>query len=148
MKGIRNLFREKAHQLKRLIQKFYLGVYKKTSVPKDPKTPYYTECVNICKKLLSQKDTILLIAPISSKRYIKNEKHGIYVVFYGKSIEVINHVYNYTIRLDEKTWESLIDEFNYELEERRIKFEDEISKNIRYSLKTILKSIEEKNEDK
>lgn len=148
MESIKSLVDKKSHTLKRLIQKAYLGIHRKTSIPKDPKTPYYSECINICRKLLAQKDTTLLIAPISSKRYMKNERHGIYVVFHGRSIEVVNHVYNYTVHVDEKTWNMMIDDFNYELEERRIEFEGEISKNIKYSLKTILKSIDEKDENK
>ena len=87
-----------------------------------------------------------MIAPISSKRYMKNERYGIYVIFHGKTIEIINHVYNYTVSVDEKTWDSMIDDFNYELEERRMQFESEISTNIKYSLKTILKSIDKKDE--
>ena len=148
MESIKSLVDKKSHTLKRLIQKAYLGIHRKTAIPKDPKTPYYSECINICRKLLAQKDTTLLIAPISSKRYMKNERHGIYVVFHGRSIEVVNHVYNYTVHVDEKTWNMMIDDFNYELEERRIEFEGEISKNIKYSLKTILKSIDEKDENK
>ena len=148
MESIKSLVDKKSHTLKRLIQKAYLGIHRKTAIPKDPKTPYYSECINICRKLLAQKDTTLLIAPISSKRYMKNERHGIYVVFHGRSIEVVNHVYNYTVQVDEKTWNMMIDDFNYELEERRIEFEGEISKNIKYSLKTILKSIDEKDENK
>ena len=75
-----------------------------------------------------------MIAPISSKRYMKNERYGIYVIFYGKTIEIINHVYNYTVHVDEKTWDLMIDDFNYELEERRMQFESEISTNIKYYL--------------
>jgi hypothetical protein len=74
--------------------------------------------------MLEKKETVLLIAPISSKRYMKNEKYGIYIVFHGRTIEVVNHVYNYTVSLDDKTWNILIEEFNYELEERRKEFEE------------------------
>jgi hypothetical protein len=146
MEAVKRLINRKSHSLKRLIQRAYIGVHRKTSIPKDPKTPYYNECINICRKLLEQKDTILLIAPISSKRFMKNERYGIYVILYGKTIEIINHVYNYTVSVDEKTWDLMIDDFNYELEERRMQFETEISTNIKYSLKTVLKSIDQKDE--
>jgi hypothetical protein len=96
--------------------------------------------------MLESKETVLLIAPISSKRYMKNEKYGIYIVFHGRTIEVVNHVYNYTVALDDKTWNILIDEFNYELEDRRTEFEDEISKNIKHSLKTLLKTMDKQDE--
>ena len=42
----------------------------------------------------------------------------------------------------------MIEDFNYELEERRMEFEGEISKNIKYSLKNILKSMDQKDETK
>ena len=77
---------------------------------------------------------------------MKNEKYGIYIIFHGRTIEVVNHVYNYTVPLDDKTWNTLIEEFNYELEERRKEFEEEISKNIKYSLKTILKTMDKQDE--
>ena len=94
--------------------------------------------------MLSSKDTVLLVAPISSKRYMKNEKFEIYVILHGRTIEVINHVYNYTVHMDEDTWTNLIDNFNEELESRREDIEDEISKNIKYSLKNVIKGMEEK----
>lgn len=146
METVKKALRKKVHYLKRMIQKTYIEIHRKTSLPQDPKSPYYSECISICRKLLDQKDTILLIAPISSKRYIKNERYGIYVIFYGGTIEVINHVYNYTIKIDQKNWDLMIDDFNYELEERRMEFEGEINKNIKHSLRSILKSIEQKNE--
>jgi hypothetical protein len=146
MEAIKKILEKNRHFLKRGIQKVYIDLKRKTTIPTEPKPPYYLECVKICGKLLENKETILLIAPISSKRYMKNEKYGIYVIFHGKSIEVINHVYNYTVQVDEKTWDLLIREFDCELEERRIQFEGEINKNIKYSLKNILKTIESKDE--
>lgn len=146
MEIVKQAFEKKTHEFRRMIQKAYIEMHKKASLPRYPKTPYHNECVAICRKMLESKETILLIAPISSKRYMKNEKYGIYVIFHGRTIEVVNHVYNYTVPLDDKTWDLLTDEFNYELEERRKEFEEEISTNIKYSLKTILKTMDKNNE--
>jgi hypothetical protein len=148
MEIIRKALEKKAHEFRRTVQKAYIGVHRKTAIPRDPKSPYHNECIGICRKMLENKETVLLVAPISSKRFMKNEKHGICVVFSGRTVEVVNHVYNYTVHLDEKTWDLMIEDFNYELESRRIQFESEISKNIKYSLKTILKSIEERDATK
>ena len=147
MEVIKKALERKTHEFRRLVQKAYIEMHRRTRVPKSPKAPYYNECIEICRRMLSDRDTILLIAPISSKRYMKNEKFGIYVIFNGRTVEVINHVYNYTVPLDDKTWDLMIDDFNYELEERRKEFEGEISKNIKHSLKTILKSMDQ-NETK
>lgn len=146
MEIVKQAFEKKAHDFRRMVQKAYIEMHRKTALPKDRKTPYHNECIAICRKMLESKETILLIAPISSKRYMKNEKYGIYVIFHGRTIEVVNHVYNYTVPLDEKTWNILIEEFNYELEERRKEFEEEISTNIKYSLKTILKTMDKAHE--
>ncbi len=146
MEIIKKALERKAHDFRRMIQKAYIEVHRKTSLPKDLKSPYHNECVGICRKMLESKETVLLIAPISSKRYMKNEKYGIYIIFHGRTIEVVNHVYNYTVSLDDKTWETLMEEFNYELEDRRKGFEDEINTNIKYSLKTILKSMDKQDE--
>lgn len=146
MEIVKKAFERKAHDFRRMVQKAYIEMHRKTSLPRDPKSPYHNECVAICRKMLESKETVLLIAPISSKRYMKNENYGIYVIFHGRMIEVVNHVYNYTVPLDDKTWDLLIEEFNYELEERRKEFEEEISKNIKYSLKTILKTMDKTNE--
>ena len=146
MEIVKKALERKAHDFRRMIQKAYIEMHRKTALPRDPKSPYHNECINICRKMLEKKETVLLIAPISSKRYMKNEKYGIYIVFHGRTIEVVNHVYNYTVALDDKTWNILIDEFNYELEDRRTEFEDEISKNIKHSLKTLLKTMDKQDE--
>lgn len=144
MESIKQTIERKSHGLKRIVQKAFIEMHRKTSLPKVPKVPYYYECLEICKRMLSSKDTVLLVAPISSKRYMKNEKFEIYVILHGRTIEVINHVYNYTVHMDEDTWTNLIDTFNEELESRREDIEDEIAKNIKYSLKNVIKGMEEK----
>ena len=130
MEIAKKVLEKKAHEFRRMIQKAYIGMHRKAALPRDPKSPYHNECIGICRKMLESKETVLLIAPISSKRYMKNEKYGIYVVFHGRTIEVVNHVYNYTVAL----------------EDRRTEFEDEISKNIKHSLKTLLKTMDKQDE--
>ena len=147
MEVIKKALERKTHEFRRLVQKAYIEMHRRTRVPKSPKAPYYNECIEICRRMLSDRDTILLIAPISSKRYMKNEKFGIYVIFNGRTVEVINHVYNYTVPVDDETWEKMMDDFNQELEDRKEEFEDEIAKNIKYSLKTILKTMTKKDEE-
>jgi hypothetical protein len=100
----------------------------------------------IHKKLIQDKETELLIAPISAKRYLKNEKFGIIVVLHKRNAEIINHVYSYSIHLDDKSWEKVDREFDEELEKRSEEFEVEITVNIKKSLKNILNSMTPKNE--
>jgi hypothetical protein len=134
------------HSLKRTIQKSYIEFRRKTKIPEEGKSEYIQEFMAIHKKLIKDKETELLLAPISSKRYLKNEKFGITVVIHSRNAEIINHVYSYSIRLDEKSWEKIVREFNEELESRREEFEVEITANIKNSLKNILNSMSPKNE--
>ena len=143
MISIKRILKKKSHGLRRLIQKAYIGMHRKTAIHPSPKSPYQSECIGIFKKMLSHQGTILIVAPISSRIYMKNESQGIYIVIHGKTMEVINKVYKYMILLDEKSWGKVIEEFNCELEKRGGEFEAEMSKNVKNSLKTILKSIDQ-----
>jgi hypothetical protein len=135
-----------SHSLKRTIQKSYIEFRRKTRIPEEGRSEYTQEFMAIHKKLIKNKETELLLAPISSKRYLKNEKFGITVVLHGRNAEIINHVYSYSIHLDPKSWEKVDREFNEELENRREEFEVEIKANIKKSLQNIINSMDKKNE--
>lgn len=126
------------HKLKRLIQKQYIKFYR-SSNPKI--TTYEKDCVSICEKLIKKNETILLLTPISNKRYIKNEEDQIFVILENYSVKIINHVYSYTVILGDNSWNSVVTLFDTEVESRRNKFEKEITSNIKYSIKKILEKI-------
>lgn len=129
------------HKFKRKIQKTTIWLIK-LSRPLEEKSEYERDAMNICKKLIAKPETKLLLTPLSHKRYIKNEDLKIAVIIENRSIQVINHIYSYTVFLDEKSWESLKSAFDFEVESRRELFEKEITENIKHSLRTIYKSIE------
>ena len=126
------------HKLKRLIQKQYIKVYR-SSTPKI--TTYEKDCVSICEKLIKKNETVLLLTPISNKRYIKNEEDQIFVILENYSVKIINHVYSYTVILGDNSWNSVVTLFDSEVESRRNKFEKEITSKIKYSIKKILEKI-------
>ena len=126
------------HKLKRLIQKQYIKIYR-SSTPKI--TTYEKDCVSICEKLIKKNETVLLLTPISNKRYIKNEEDQIFVILENYSVKIINHVYSYTVILGDNSWNSVVTLFDTEVESRRNKFEKEITSNIKYSIKKILEKI-------
>jgi len=134
------------HSLKRTIQKSFIEFHKKIKIPEEGRSEYTQEFMAIHKKLIKDKETDLLFAPISSKKYLKNEKFGITVVLHGRNAEIINHVYSYSIHLDPKSWTMVDREFNEELENRREEFEVEIKANIKKSLQNIINSMDKKNE--
>jgi hypothetical protein len=126
------------HKLKRLIQKQYIKIYR-SSTPKI--TTYEKDCVSICEKLIKKNETVLLLTPISNKRYIKNEEGQIFVILENYSVKIINHVYSYTVILGDNSWNSVVTLFDSEVESRRNNFEKEITSNIKYSIKKILEKI-------
>lgn len=128
------------HQLKRFLQKSTIKVIRLSTPPQD-KSEYERDAVNICKKLILKQDTTLLLTPLSGKRYIKNDDLGISVILEGRNIKVINHIYSYTVFLEDKSWLKVVSIFDLEVERRREIFEKEITENIKHSLQTIYKSI-------
>lgn len=129
------------HKLKRIVQKWYISMVRKLT-PTIEKSEYEKDCIAICKKLISKEDTVLLLTPISNKRYIRNEKLQIFVILEGHSVTVINHVYSYMVFLEQKPWDNIIFTFDTEVEKRRKNFEKEITSNIKHSLQTILRNIQ------
>jgi hypothetical protein len=137
----------KIHSAKRWIQRNYIYFYRKfvdLDAMEKKKFEHEAEALQICKKLIKSEDSILLMAPISGKRFVKNEKIGIYIIIEGHIVKVINHIYSYNVYLGEKAWKKLINFYDDEIEQRRMKFEAEITSNIKHSLKNILIEIDEK----
>lgn len=94
---------------------------------------------SICRKLMTDEESVLMIAPLSNKKYIKNENENIFVVINPsiKEIMIINHVYSYTIFCEDRKFEKLIRFFDNQLEKRKIDLENEIMSNIKHSLENI-----------
>jgi hypothetical protein len=128
------------HTLRRLIQKWSISAIRLVQVP-EKKSEYERDAVNICKKLIKLPDSVLLLTPISGKRYITHETQQISVILSASSIQIINHTYSYTVFLGDKQWQKLIDVFNEEVEDRRKVLEEEITSNIKHSLQNILVNI-------
>jgi hypothetical protein len=128
------------HKFRRLIQKWYISMVRMVT-PHIEKSEYERDCISICKKLITKEDTVLLLTPISHKRYIRNEELQIFVILEGHSVKVINHVYSYTVFLEQKEWDNVILYFDNEVEKRREEFEKEITSNIKHSLQNILQNI-------
>jgi len=135
------MIHELQHKLKRFVQKQGIKVHKIMDPTRMIKHQHEKECVDICKRLIPLKETKLLITPLSPKKYIRNDELDIYVIIEGRHVNIINHVYSYSLVLEGKGMEVIMDLLNNELESRRQKFEDEITSNIKHSLKTIANNI-------
>ena len=129
------------HKLKRFVQKRGIKLHKISDPTRMVKSQHERQCVEICKKLIPLEQTTLLITPLSSKRYIRNDELDIYVIIEGRHVNIINHVYSSSLVIEGKGMEIITTMFNNELESRRQKFESEITSNIKHSLKTISDNI-------
>ena len=110
-----------------------------TGHPTQPATVEETFCTDICLSLIEMENSRLTYAPISNKRFIKNDSKGIFVVIDHRVINLINHVYGYNIMIeDDELYKSIIEKFDGVLEAKRLELEAEMKANIKHSLQTIL----------
>jgi hypothetical protein len=126
----------------RLLFKIYLNLKERF----DPTPPIPEEeriTVEICKRLINDPESELTYAPISAKRFIKNESKSMFVVIEHHTINLINHVYSYSVYLSKNSdYNEIIGGFDKILEDKRQSLEDEITSNIQHSLQTILKKLD------
>jgi len=80
----------------------------------------------ICRRLISHPDSKFLIAPLSHKRYIKNDPLGMFIVLSDNRINITNHIYNYDVSLNSGTSDKLNKMFDNKVELLRQYFETEI----------------------
>lgn len=125
------------HQFRRFLQKLAIDINKKFYNYNYIKSSYNNECLSICQKLISDPNSELFVSPLSAKKYIKNDEKEIFVILQGNTISITNHVYNYMVLVNPKTWSKIIENFNKEQEYRCEKLESEININIKKSLKNI-----------
>jgi hypothetical protein len=79
-----------------------------------------------------------MIAPMSDKRYLKNDDMKIFITMTDHRVEITNHIYNYNVKLHERDWERLTYIFDLEADKRRLNYEGEVNSQITNSLHNIL----------
>lgn len=109
--------------------------------PKRELTKNESICIAICRKLIHHPDSKFLIAPITFKRYIKNQTLGIFVVLDDAQISITNHVYHYDVNLTFREWDKIRNQYDSKTEKMRQTYEDEIRSQIVHSLSTILEKV-------
>ena len=95
----------------------------------------------ICRRLISHPDSKFLIAPLSNKRYIKNDPLGMFIVLSDNQINITNHVYNYDVNVSSVISNKLDTMFDNKVESLRLSFELEMRSQIKHSLTTILEKL-------
>ena len=126
----------------RLLFKLYLNL-KDRFDPKPNVTEEEIFAADICEKLINNPSSELTFSPISHKRIIKNEAKSMYIVMESYTIHLINHVYSYSVYLqDTSKFTALTQKFDKILEDKREVLESEIRKNIQHSLRNILEKLD------
>ena len=131
------------HKFRRLMQRNYISVSRIVTPSTVESSPHENDALRITSKLVKDKDSTMLISPLSGKKYIKNEKFGMYIILHSSTIQIINHKYSYVVFVTDKKYDKILQEFNIEVERRRELFEKEILGNINHSMKSIIKTINE-----
>jgi hypothetical protein len=125
------------HKFKRWIQSKVIRTIKYLDYGREKQSDYELDCLKICKKLINRSDSVLLLTPITNKRYIKNDTLGIFITIEGSLVKVINHKYSYVVPMSDRSITEVTNHFNLTVEDHRKKMEDEISSNIKHSLRDI-----------
>lgn len=95
----------------------------------------------IFRKLINHSESTFLIAPLSDKRYIKNETLGIFILLFNSKLSITNHIYNYDIDICDGLFEKLSTIFDEKVEKIRSEFEIEMQGQIQHSLSKILEKV-------
>lgn len=130
------------HKISRSLQRLALKLMKLLTPKEDrEKSEYEIECLGICKTLIKDERSKLMMSPISRKRYITSHDKQIFIIIENSFMTIVNHHYSYNIDLPHKTFGRLATIFDTEMESRRMKMESEIKSNVKHSLKNIYKNI-------
>ena len=126
------------HTFRRFLQKQTLKLFRYLNTEQE-KSIYERDCITICKKFIYQPDSVMLLTPISGKRYIRSEKNEIFIILDSHRVKIINHVYAYDVLMNDRSWNQIVNLFDSEVEKRRDEFEKQITSNIKSSLQKIIR---------
>jgi hypothetical protein len=130
--------------MKKFFRKLWLKLFIRMNRKIQPKVNFDDNektASSICRKLINHEDSKFLIAPLSKKRYIKNETLQMFVIIQEDRINITNHIYNYDITISLQMGEKLGRLFDNKVEEARMKFEKEMHSQVQHSLKKILEKL-------
>lgn len=102
---------------------------------------YEQKACAIFRKLIRGNNSKFTIAPVSEKRYIVNNKLGVFVILDDTRLEITNHIYHYEMNLSVEDALKLRKMFNDRVESDTISYESQIKSNINTSLNNILEKL-------
>jgi hypothetical protein len=109
--------------------------------------------IDVVFELLKDEENDLLIAPLSNKYYLKNDKINMLVTLISSSnsggfVNIINGKFHYDIWLDSFAFQYMLDRFMKVIDRRRNKMEGEIRAKVDESLETIYQNLKDEHEIK
>lgn len=131
-----------SYRIKRIIVKLRISLRSNIHYERGL-TPPQKLAIDIVFKLLKNKNSILLVSPISGERHLqlydellygRNQPPETYVTINGDRITIVNHKYYYDLEMTRSMFLKLSEEFDKETERRRRKMKKEIMDNIVDSL--------------
>mgnify|MGYP000686675633 FL=1 len=122
---------------------FRLFLYLKDKFDPKPVVPEEVETsTNIVLKVLDYEDTELVYAPVSNKRFIVNEDKGMAITIENRVVHIINHVYSYSIYMENnECYSKILKKFDEISEKKKNELEVKLTNNIKHSLKKILEGL-------
>jgi len=122
---------------------FRLFLYLKDKFDPKPVVPEEVETsTNIVLKVLDYEDTELVYAPVSNKRFIVNEDKGMAITIENRVVHIINHVYSYSIYMENnECYSKILKKFDDISEKKKNELEVKLTNNIKHSLKKILEGL-------
>ena len=133
--------------IKRFIKRLYAKYLKNVryTTNQNPENTHNERiCKSICYKMINNPHSKFLIAPLSGKRYIKNEVLKVFIILDDKKVTITNHIYHYDVILSQRDFDRVSHMYDNKTEEIRNEFENEMMSQIMVSLSTILHKISEK----
>lgn len=132
------------HIMRRFFQKIGIFIIRSfVQYNRERLTSTQLEASIIFRKLILNNDTDMLISPISGKYYLKNVNKNILIVMSASNISIINHIFGYDVSIPSHLHDKLKEIFEEEVENRRCDMEEEYRKNVRHSLKQVLKGLKD-----
>ena len=95
----------------------------------------------ICVKLISDRDSEFMIAPMSQKRFIINNKLNLFILIDFGRVEITNHIFHYDVRLSNRDYQRIVYLYDTETEKRRTATEVTIKSNIKSTLDKVYEAI-------
>lgn len=114
---------------------------------KKPYIPSETELkvIYIVSSLIKDEKSIMLMAPISGKKYIQNKSRNMFIILNDVEITISNNVamYYYNLEVDLSVSKKLSRHFNNVLESRRLTMEHDTVSGVSSNLDYIAKNMNE-----